>query len=74
MLTGRAPFDDVLVVPADMARLIVADNVVVCEAQVRLAGAWVAEAARAQHNARQTSHLLNLPASMAKHLKILGGL
>ena len=51
-LTSGASIDDVLVVPAHMTGLVVADDILMREAQVRLAGARVAEAARAQHDAR----------------------
>ena len=63
-LTSGPSINNVVIVPAHMAGLVVADDILMSQAQMRLAGARVAEAARAQHNIRQPRHLLNLPASM----------
>ena len=60
--TGGAAVEDVLVVPAHVPGLVIGDDVRLRQPQVALAGARVAEAARAQHDARQRRKLLHLPA------------
>lgn len=45
--TCRPAVDNVIVIPADVAGLVVADELMLAEAQVRCACPWVAEAPRA---------------------------
>ena len=63
MLTCGSAIDEVIVIPADLAGLIIADNILMGQAQMRLAGPWIAEAPCAQQDAAQPCQLLHLPAT-----------